>query len=369
MSLEFHARRQLGAFEYEAEFAANDEILVLFGHSGAGKSLTLQFTAGLLHPMAGRIAVDGHILFDSDAKVNVPPQLRRVGYVVQELALFEHLSVADNIAFGLPKGADRVRRVAELLSLLDLTGFEKRKPRTLSGGQRQRVALARAIAREAPLLLLDEPFSALDDSLRTAMRKELLRLRAELGLTILFVTHDLREAHFLADRVAVFDQGKILQLGPREEIFKRPNSRRVAQLTGTANIWSGTVTAAGEGFVAAEVEGAAFHSACHDPLPPGTPVDVMVRAERVNLRRDPSLEANVHNQMLVDVVSEYAYGSTHTLHLRPVGPGPDMEVEIAARPYEVLGIAGRKRFTVEIVPADIHIVAAGQARGSTQNTG
>lgn len=359
MSLEFRAKRRLGQFEYEAEFDAKDEILVLFGHSGAGKSLTLQFTAGLLRPDEGRIAIDGHGVFDSLSKVNLAPQARRVGYVVQELALFEHMNVADNVAFGLPRGTDRGKRVPELLHLLDLAGYEKRRPRSLSGGQRQRVALARAIAREAPLLLLDEPFSALDDSLRTSMRKELLRLRNELGLTILFVTHDLREAHFLADRVAVFDNGRILQIGPRDEIFKRPSSRRVAQLTGTANVWRGVVQSVGEGSVAVDVDAAVFHSGSVTGLAPGKPVDVMVRAERVNLRRDLAIDPGARNQFLADVVSEYAYGSTHTLHLRPEGPGPEMEVEIAARPYEVLGIATRKRFAVEIEPADIHVVPAG----------
>lgn len=358
MSLEFSAKRRLGQFDYDAAFTAKDEILVLFGHSGAGKSLTLQFTAGLLRPDEGRIAIEGHDVFDSRGKLNLPPQARRVGYVVQELALFEHMNVEDNVAFGLPSRADRSKRVPELLHLLDLAGYEKRRPRSLSGGQRQRVALARAIAREAPLLLLDEPFSALDDSLRTSMRKELLRLRSELGLTILFVTHDLREAHFLADRVAVFDNGRILQIGPRDEIFKRPSSRRVAQLTGTANVWRGTVQSFDEGSAAVDVDGALFHSSSLAGLKPGMTVDVMVRAERVNLRRDLAIEAGARNQCLARIISEYAYGSTHTLHLRPDGPGPEMEVEIAARPYEVLGIATRKRFVVEIEPGDIHVVPA-----------
>ncbi|MEO8539410.1 MAG: ABC transporter ATP-binding protein [bacterium] len=359
MTLEFAAERQLGQFAYAAEFQADDEILVLFGHSGAGKSLTLQFAAGLMRPDRGRIALGGATLFDSAANINLPPQQRRVGYVVQELALFEHLNVAENIAFGLPKGRDRAARVNELLALLDLTGFEKRRTRSLSGGQRQRVALARAIAREAPLLLLDEPFSALDDSLRTSMRKELLRLRAELGLTILFVTHDLREAHFLADRVAVFDNGRILQIGAREEIFKRPNSRRVAQLTGIPNVWQGTVSGIDEGTLRVTVEGVNLHSSTAAAnLKPGSAVDVMVRAERINLRRELSNEPQGPNFLTADVTSEYAYGSTHTIHLKPVGPGPEMEVEIAARPYEVLGIASRKRFTIEIEPGDIHVVAA-----------
>lgn len=360
MTIDFHAERQLGGFAYDVEFSARDEVLVLFGHSGAGKSLTLQFTAGLLRPDRGRIVVGGNTVFDSSARVNLSPQERSVGYVVQDLALFEHMSVAQNIAFGVPRGVDHKVRVLQLLELLDLSGFEERRPGTLSGGQRQRVALARAIARDAPLLLLDEPFSALDDSLRTSMRKELLRLRAELGLTILFVTHDLREAHFLADRVAVFDGGGLLQIGTRDEIFKRPNSARVAQLTGVPNIWRGVVTVVEERGVSVLVDGMLIHSASNSAgLARGQSVDVMVRAERINLRRDLSgAPGKTRNLVTAEIVSQYAYGSTHTLHLRPTGAGPVMEAEIAARPYEVVGAATRTMFAAEIDPEDVHVVAA-----------
>lgn len=359
MTLDFRAERTVGTFDYQAEFSATDEILVLFGHSGAGKSLTLQFVAGLLKPREGRIEIAGDLVFDSAQKVNLPPQRRSVGYVVQELALFDHLTVGDNIAFGIPAGRDKKSRVAELLALLDLQGYEKRRPRTLSGGQRQRVALARAIAREAPLLLLDEPFSALDESLRNAMRKELLRLRRELNLTILFVTHDLREAHFLADRIAVFDNGGVLQLDTREEVFKRPVSRRVAQLTGVGNIWGGTVARATGDEVVVSVEGAEFVATIPGALfSPGQAVDVLVRAERINvLRETASPVAGEANVFAVDVVSEFAYGSTHTLHLRPKH-GPEMEVEIAARPYEVLGLAQRRTLTARIDVGDVHVVPA-----------
>jgi molybdate transport system ATP-binding protein len=361
-TLDFSARRKLGQFTYDAAFSAHEEVLVLFGHSGAGKSLTLQFAAGLLKPDGGRIVLGGQTVFDSAANVNVPPQGRKVGYVVQELALFEHMSVAENVAFGVPSGTHRKARVEQLLTLLNLSGFEDRRPRTLSGGQRQRVALARAIARDAPLLLLDEPFSALDDSLRTSMRKELLRLRAELGLTILFVTHDLREAHFLADRVAVFDAGRLLQIGARADIFKRPNSRRVGELTGVPNIWRGVVRASDGPAVLVEVDGVALHAvAASGTLACGQAVEVMVRAERINLRRDLAADPGRQNLITARVVSEYAYGSTHTLHLAPTGAGPAMEVEIAARPYEVLGVAGRKLFNVELDPDDVHVVPVSES--------
>jgi molybdate transport system ATP-binding protein len=357
MTLAFDVSAKVGHFAYSCQFDASNEIVVLFGHSGAGKSLTLQFVAGLLRPERGRIALGDEVLFDSASRLNLPPQRRRVGYVVQELALFEHLSVRDNIAFGMRPGADRAKRTGELLSLLGLEGFGDRRPRTLSGGQRQRVALARAIGRDAPLLLLDEPFSALDDSLRVSMRKELARLRNDLGLTILFVTHDLREAHFLADRIAVFDNGRILQFGPREEVFRRPASRRVAELTGVANIWPGEVVGVEPGFVSVLVDGQRFRVAreSRDGLASRGRVDVMVRAERVNLRREA---AAGENRLKARVASEYAYGATHSLHLEPVEGGPGMEVEIAARPYEVLGIQKGKVFDVEIAPGDLHVVPA-----------
>lgn len=359
MTLEFDVTSQLGSFSYQAAFNADREIVVLFGHSGAGKSLTLQFVAGLLRPSTGRIAIDGACVFDSSRSLNVAPQHRRAGYVVQELALFEHMTVAENVAFGVPRGVDRRQRVRELLSFFELDGFGERRPRTLSGGQRQRVALARAIARDAPVLLLDEPFSALDDALRTSLRRELLRLRAELGLTILFVTHDLREAHFLADRIAVFDEGALLQVDAREQVFKRPSSRRVAQLTGGSNIWSGHVAEVAPGSVVVEVQGLRLRSSGSPaPVQVGQPVDVVVRPERINLHRGAPAPGEKANIFSARVVAEYAYGSTHTLHLEPTPAGPSMEVEIAARPYEVLGVATRKEFSIEIDAGDVHVIPA-----------
>jgi molybdate transport system ATP-binding protein len=355
MNLDFDVACKLGDFLYEAQFEVDDEILVLFGHSGAGKSLSLQFIAGLMRPDRGRIELEGTTLFDSATGANLPPQARRVGYVVQELALFEHLTVEGNVSFGLPRGADKASRTRELLSLLDLEGFENRKPKTLSGGQRQRVALARALAREAPLLLLDEPFSALDDSLRVSMRKELLRLRKQLGLTILFVTHDLREAHFLADRIAVFDNGRILQLDDRGTIFKRPASRRVAELTGTSNIFSATVVATVSDGLFLEVDGLRLQADGLDGrFVPGTRVDAAIRADRINLRRG----GEVRNGLLAVVSEEFAFGNNHTLHLTPVGAGPAVEVEIASRPYEVLGVKVGQEWLIEIPPGDLHVMPA-----------
>jgi ABC-type sulfate/molybdate transport systems ATPase subunit len=360
MTLEVAASLRLGAFDYDAAFTADQEIVVLFGHSGAGKSVTLQLIAGLLHPASGRIAIDGTVVFDSTTGVRVPPQARGTGYVVQDLALFPHLTVAQNVAFGMT-GDGRADRTRQLLTLFGLDGMAARHPRTLSGGQQQRVALARALARDARLLLLDEPFSALDESLRSSLRKELLRLRKELGLTIIFVTHDLREAHLLADRLAVFDAGRLLQFDRRETVFRRPVSRRVAELTGVANIFRATVTHSTPAETRVLACGLALR--CETPpglhVTPGTEVDVAIRAERVNLRRVTAGDGLPDNMLTAEVVQEDAYGSTHTLQLRPNGPGPALEVELASRPYEVLGVAAQKSWTVEMPAADLHVMPAG----------
>ena len=355
MSVDFSAALRLGAFAYDAEFRAADEIVVLFGHSGAGKSVTLQAIAGLVRPERGRITVGDQVVFDSASGVNLPPQARSIGYVVQELALFPHMSVAENVGFGVPKGVDRQQRIVQLLELLHISELAGRKPNTLSGGQRQRVALARALARDAQVLLLDEPFSALDDALRVTLRRELLRLRAELGLTIIFVTHDLREAHLLADRLAVFDAGRILQFGPREEVFRRPVSRRVAQLTGTSNIFRARVIDCAGDSVALDIAGARFEAASTLRIAPGDAVDIAVRAERVNLRR-PGEIGNAFHAVLVE---EFAFGSSHTLHFRPLAEGPEVEVEIASRPYDVLGVRAGQEWLIELPAADLHVMPVG----------
>lgn len=360
-SLRYRARMRLGRFEYGAAFEADREVVVLFGHSGAGKSLTLQAIAGLLTPAEGQIEIDGRTVFDSARGIDLPPQERNAGYVVQELALFPHMSVLENVAFGVrgPR-AGRSRHARAMLSRLGLEGFEDRAPWSLSGGQRQRVALARALARDVPLLLLDEPFSALDESLRRTLRSELLRLRTDLGLTVVFVTHDLREAHLLADRMAVFDAGRILQFGSRDDVFRRPRSRRVAELTGVSNVLSGSVLRRLEGAIEVDVDGLVLRAvdvAGEGARDVGGRVDLALRAERVNLRRGTPSEAGGVNLIEAEIVEEHAYGAGYNLRFRPLGRGPEIEVDLPSRPYEVLGVAGRRRWTLELPAEDLHVMA------------
>ena len=241
--LDVRTRRRLDGFELDVAFQADEGRVVLFGPSGAGKSLTLQAITGVMRPDSGRVEVNGRLLFDSASGVNLPPQVRRVGYVPQSYALFPHLTVEQNVAYGVQRLDATQRRalVQETVELVGLQGLERRRPRELSGGQQQRVALARALASRPELLVLDEPFSNIDTGLRGTLRRELLDLQARSGITTLVVTHDLDDAFFLGSRIVVIDRGRVLQAGSREDIFYRPATRRVAEFVGTRNILRATV--------------------------------------------------------------------------------------------------------------------------------
>jgi molybdate transport system ATP-binding protein len=352
MTLRADFAATVGDFRLDVAFEATNELVVLYGRSGSGKSLTLRALAGLVSPDRGRIEIGGRAVFDAAAGLELPPQERRVGYVIQELALFPHLSTRENVLIGLEGDADAPARYEALRALLSIEGLDERRPYELSGGQQQRVALARALVRRSEVLLLDEPFSALDEALRSDLRAELLRLRRELELPIVFVTHDLREAHLLADRVAVIDDGRVLQFDARDEVFRRPSTRRVAELTGIANIFAaeasgGRVLIGGLALRADDLDARERAS-----------IDIAIRAERCILRRFDPDGALPENCFVATVTTDLAFGNTHTLHLEPEGVGPAVEVEVASRPYEVLGIAHERRWVVELPAADLHVMAS-----------
>ncbi len=213
------------------------EMLALLGPSGCGKTTLLRTIAGLERIDGGSIEIDGHRV--SGPGRHVAPQDRRIGMVFQDWALFPHLTVGDNIGYGLSRQERRGGRVAEALALVGLAGLADRMPSTLSGGQQQRVALARALAPRPRALLLDEPFSNLDTTLRVQVRTEVHRLLADLGVTTVFVTHDQEEAFVLGDRVAVMNGGVIEQLDRPAAIYERPASRWVAEFVGEANLLRG----------------------------------------------------------------------------------------------------------------------------------
>ena len=239
MSLHVDIRKRLGSFTLDVRFSAENGITSLLGASGCGKSMTLKCIAGIEKPDEGRIELDGTVLFDSAQKINLPPQKRRVGYLFQNYALFPNMSVRQNILCGLNREKDRgakERRLREMLRMMQLEGLEDRKPAQLSGGQQQRAALARILVNDPQILLLDEPFSALDGHLRDSLKVEMRDLLERFGREVLMVTHDRNEAYNMSREIAVMDSGRLLTIKPTKALFADPGSVQAAILTGCKNI-------------------------------------------------------------------------------------------------------------------------------------
>ena len=239
MSLHVDIRKRLGSFTLDVTFSAENGITSLLGASGCGKSMTLKCIAGIEKPDEGRIELDGTVLFDSKQKINLPPQKRRVGYLFQNYALFPNMSVRQNILCGLNREKDRgakERRLRDMLRMMQLEGLEDRKPAQLSGGQQQRVALARILVNDPQILLLDEPFSALDGHLRDSLKVEMRDLLERFGREVLMVTHDRNEAYNMSREIAVMDNGRLLTIKPTKALFADPGSVQAAILTGCKNI-------------------------------------------------------------------------------------------------------------------------------------
>ena len=245
--LSVQVRKQLREFELAIAFEVRPaETLVVIGPSGCGKTSTLNIIAGLMSPDQGRVALGDRVLVDRAAGIEVSTEQRQVGYVFQEYALFPHMTVAENVAYGLrarkrPK-AVIPGKVQQTLALLAIEQLAERKPGNLSGGERQRVALARAIACDAEILLLDEPLGSLDAQTRNQVRGDLQRLLRKIGRIAIMVTHDYIDALTFGDRICVLERGRVLQVGDRLELLRHPKSRFVAELTGV-NFFQGTVSA------------------------------------------------------------------------------------------------------------------------------
>jgi molybdate transport system ATP-binding protein len=232
VSLELSVRSRFGEFLLDVAFDAPAGITALFGPSGAGKSLTLRCVAGLERVEKGRIVLDGRTLLDTSAGTDVPTRARRIGYVFQNYALFPHLSVAANVGYGLRGEGrrDRGARVDRMLALVGLEGYGDRSVAGLSGGEQQRIALVRSLATDPALLLLDEPFAALDHRARGRLRTELRRVQRSVATPMLLVTHDLDEVRQLADHVVLVAEGRTLQSGPTAEVLASPADRTVRSL-------------------------------------------------------------------------------------------------------------------------------------------
>jgi molybdate transport system permease protein len=269
-------------------FSANEHPLGLLGASGAGKSMILRCIAGIETPTKGRIVLNGRVLFDSEQGINIPSRDRRIGFLVQNYALFPHLSVAQNIAFGLPKGTSALtlkQQVEAQLVAMQLEGLADRYPHQLSGGQQQRVALARALASQPEALLLDEPFSALDTYLRSQLEQQLISTLATYQGATLFVTHNLEEAYRVCQDLLVMERGKAIAYGAKQDIFERPGTFSVAQLTGCKNFSQAVITASQE--VEASEWGAKLRVI--EPIPDSL-THVGIRAHQLMFTNNPNQE-------------------------------------------------------------------------------
>jgi len=304
--------------------ARGGEILALLGPSGCGKTTTLRMIAGLVEPSAGEITIDGSPI------TSVPVHRRNLGMLFQNYGLFPHLTVLENVAFGLTmrgiSKTETTERARQALALARLTGFDDRMPAALSGGQQQRVALARAIVYRPRVLLLDEPFGALDKKLREDMQIELRQLCNELGLTTILVTHDQEEALVLADTIAVMRGGRIEQTGPARTVYERPVSHFVAGFIGTSNFLPATIIAKAEGSTTLkDGKDRIFESIVPNDLKAGDRAVVAIRPEGVRLSPQPaSEERNVINGRVLRSVFK---GQALSVWLDP-GDGTEFIVSI-----------------------------------------
>jgi iron(III) transport system ATP-binding protein len=297
--------------------------VALLGPSGCGKTTLLRIIAGLEWPDRGQVRIDGQVLVD-DAGTRVAPERRGVGMVFQDWALFPHLTVGDNVAYGLGRSPDRRSRVAEGLDLVGLGGLGDRMPGTLSGGQQQRVALARALAPRPRALLLDEPFSNLDTALRVQVRSEVHALLTSLGITSVFVTHDQEEAFVLGDEVAVMSAGRIVQQATPAELYRSPADRWIAHFVGEANL----------------VPGEADGEKAVTPLGPVPlrlghhgPVDVLLRPEHLDVTPGDAGTVEVIEFYGHDSVSLVRLDCGTLLRTRAAGPPPARRGDrVALRP-------------------------------------
>jgi molybdate transport system ATP-binding protein len=329
------------SFLLDVDMEVPPGITILFGPSGAGKSTLLDCIAGLTQPDAGRIAVNGGLLFDSSKKLNVPPQHRKISYVFQSLALFPHMTTEANVAYGLPDLSEQARRarVSEILQMFRVEKLSGRRPREISGGEQQRVALARSLVTLPRVLLLDEPLTGLDAELKASIIDDLRVWNATHKIPILYITHSREEVDALGERVIALLHGKIVSEGTPREVLDAPRRKRLAQAAGFENLLSGTVLDLREADGVMRVRLAA--SACEIEVPlghaaPGDQVRIAIRAGDTLLAAEPPRGLSARNVLEGKIVSLERRGTlvvarvdcgvTFTVH---VTPGAERTLELA----------------------------------------
>jgi molybdate transport system ATP-binding protein len=334
-------RDAVSPFVLDVSLAIAPGITILFGPSGAGKSTLLDCLAGLVRPDAGRIAIGEQALFDSAGRANLPPQKRRIAYVFQSLALFPHMSVEENVSYGLAylQGQERRARVGEILAAFRVENLKTRKPGEISGGEKQRVALARSLVTLPRLLLLDEPLTGLDAALKAAIVEDLRAWNAAQRIPILYVTHTREEVDALGERVIAMDHGRVVSAGTPQEVLDAPRRKRLAQAAGFENLLGGTVIDVREADGVMRVRLEASASEIEVPLgyaAAGDRVRVAIRAGDILLATEPPKGLSARNVLpgrIVSldrrgnmVVARVACGVVFTVH---VTPGAARALELA----------------------------------------
>lgn len=354
--IEAQVSLRLGDFLLTAELEAQREILSLFGPSGAGKSTLLRVVAGLLDPDAGRLRLAGVPVFGEGK--SVPPEERPVGLVFQEPSLFPHLSVADNILFAAD-GSGAAGRFRRLLAVTRLEGLEDRYPSELSGGQQQRVALARALMQQPRILLLDEPFSSLDTNMRERLHEDVKRIQAAFGLCVIYVTHELRDACAMGDRMAVIGDGRIEQVGEPLAVIRHPATFDVARFVGVRNLFEGVVREATAERAFVQVGDLVLQAACPAGVGAKSPVYVCVRPEDFDVSRAPSPVAEgAGSSIPATLRARQLRGPTYTMEAEACGssPGLRLEIEVPVRSYEKLELTGGEQVVVTVSPEAVHLI-------------
>ena len=366
--LELQVRKKLGRFAIDAEVACETGgIVALFGRSGAGKTSLVNMLAGLLRPDAGRIAVNGGVLFDAERGIDLPPERRRLGYVFQEGRLFPHLSVRGNLTYGL-KRAPRGARHVELEQIVALLGLEEligRRPGDLSGGEKQRVALGRALLANPRLLLMDEPLAALDQARKDEVLPFIERLRDELGIPIVYVSHTMQEIVRLADTMVLMSEGRVIEVGPVEALTSRLDLRPLTGRYEAGAVVEARVVRHEPDFALSELSfaGGTLRVARLD-LEPGAELRVRIRARDVALALTPPADTSILN-VFPGVIRDIGEESGPQVDILLDVGGAALWARITARSRHDLGLTpGKQVFAlVKAVAIDSHSLGRAGGRG------
>ena len=353
MVIDIKITKHFPSFNLDAGFKADSGMVVFFGRSGSGKSLTLQIIAGLQKADSGYIKIDDVVFFDASSGQNLTPQNRNISYMSQDYSLFPHLNVEQNIAYA-EKNSMQVR---EMMELFQLQGMGKKRISELSGGQKQRVALARALIRKPQLILLDEPLAALDNVTRLRLREELRSITEQFNVPVIFITHDPVEAFTMADTLVIFNNGKVIQVDSPDIVFNRPADISVAELVGVTNIYSGVIEDVDEAANATLIrtENTTF-IADYTGLSKGEKVHWCIRPEQVMVLRKarPAKMSVKENQIEGEITRSLHTGPTYQVEVT-ADNGMTFMIELPAHSYRRLNLGVGKRENLSLKKREIHI--------------